>query len=205
MENLIKRHLFDNIKCYILLCVFFILGAVIGSRCSFGYDSSGLQYMTEFFDTSINLLRTTEPDFNLIFKTALESSFKNVLVVWLLGFTVIGTLIITLIIHKCGFMLGFLTGFLIRIYGLKGAGAAFIIIISQCALYVPALIFISCMAASFSGTLFRMITGKIKYKTNFKYYILRYFCYFLVVTAILVFYALLEAYGGGNLIKLYLK
>ena len=161
--------------------------------------------MTEFFDTSINLFKTTETDFNLIFKTAFESSFRNIIIVWLLGFTVIGTLIIAFIIHKLGFMLGFLTGFLIRIYGLKGVGAAFIIIISQSALYVPSLLFMSCMAAGFSGTLFRMITGKIKYKTNFKYYILRYFCYLLVVIVVLIFYAMLEAYGGGNLIKLYLK
>ncbi len=205
MESLVKKHLYDNIRGYLILLVCLLFGVALGSYCAFGYKESVAAYMKEFISSAEELFKSSEPDFNGVFKTAFESSFSDAILIWLLGFTVIGTVIIWLLVAKSGFMCGFISGFLIRLSGFEGFGMAAIIILAKCIVYIPAILFLGCMAAKFSVIIFKVITGRIKYRINLKYFILRYFCYLVVIVLVLVIYSLGEAYIVTNLLKLYLK
>ncbi len=205
MESLIKKHLYDNIRGYLILLAFLLIGTAAGSYCAFGYGESVAAYMKEFILSAEELFKTSALDLNGVFKTAFETSFLDAVSIWLLGFTVIGTVGIWLLIAKNGFMCGFITGFLIRLSGFEGFGMAAIIILIKCVIYIPAIMFLACMAAKFSIIIFRMITGRIKYRINLKYFILRYFCYLVIIVLVLVIYSLGEAYIVTNLLKLYLK
>jgi len=205
MESILKNHLKENRGCYLFLFLFFFFGTAFGAHYTKSYDAAGTEYMKEFFASVKSVYESSGPDFNNIFKEAFESSAKTSLIVWVLGFTVIGVAVILAVIFKCGFMCGFLSGFLINLYGAEGFGASAIVILAKCLIYVPVLIFLSCAAMKFSMTLIKMITGKIKYRTNFKYHILRYIFLAVAVVFILVIYALFEAYVGGNMLKVYLK
>lgn len=204
MENLIKKHISDNIKGYIFVVLFFVIGVIVGASLVNGYPEKTGEYMKEFFLSSKNIYSSSEPDLTGVFKAAMRNSLKNSVLVWGLGFTVIGAPVILLVILKCGFVSGFLCGFLFRIFSYKGLAAAGVIIFPQCLLYLPAMFFISCVSVKFSVTLLKMITGKTKYKVNLRYYILRYVFYGFSVSVIMIVYSLAEAYIGANILKLIL-
>lgn len=205
MESLLKKHLYDNVRGYIILLVFLLAGTAAGSYCAISYGESDLSYMKDFFSSARTLFKSSQLDLNGVFKASFESSVKDAAIIWLLGFTVIGTVGILILISKSGFMCGFVTGFLVRLSGFEGFGTAAIITFAKCVVYLPAMLFLSCMAAKFSITLFRMITGRIKYRINLKYFLLRYFCYLIIIVLVLVIYSLGEAYIVTNLLKLYLS
>lgn len=204
MEKFIKKHISDNIKGYIVIVLFFIIGVIAGASCVNGYPEKTGEYMKEFFLSSKNIYSATEPDLTGVFKAAMRSSLKNSFLVWGLGFTVIGAPIILFVILKCGFVSGFLCGFLLRIFAYRGLAVSGVIIFPGCLLYLPAMFFISCVAIKFSVTLLKMITGKTKYKINLRYYILRYVFYGLSIPVIMIVYSLAEAYLGANILKLIL-
>ncbi len=198
----IWSHFKENIISYILLFAFFMGGVIIGGYITKGYKSEDITILSDFFDESMSVFLVETPDYNSIFKNTFTGSVKDLAFVWILGFTVIGVPVIFLKALKTGFMMGFTSTFLISLYSSKGILISLALIFVKCIIYLPAIFFISVYAISLSSELVKIIFGRIKYKINFKYYILTYIMTFAMCVPIMVIYSLFEAYLTANVLVL---
>ena len=203
MIKAVKVYIKDNLKYMIPVVVFLIGGITLGAYTSFQYDQDAVKRTGDFFASVFALLKNGVPDAGSVFTKAFFNSLKITGSVWLLGFTVIGAAIILLIVMKCGFMMGYASSFLIRFFAFKGIAASVICVFSQCLFFIPALFFVSAEAMKLSGMLFSMITGKIRYRVNFKSYMIRYSFYLAAAVFAAAVYSASEAYIGASLLRLF--
>lgn len=198
----IRMHIRENLIPYILLFCFFVSGAVFGAYITRTYTNESISGLKGFFEEAFNIFKSSAPDYNGIFKSTFTGSLKEIFFIWISGFTVIGMPIIFFMTAKAGFMLGFTAAFIISFYSLKGILLAVILIFLKCFIYIPLIFIISVYGISLSKQLFKMMTGKIKYRTNFKYSILSYILTLCLSVPVIVLYSLSEAYLTSNLLKL---
>lgn len=197
MKKYIFDHLKENFKSYILIILFFISGIIMGSYTSVSYGSGVSGYMKEFFDSAGRILLTAPADSGAVFESTLSSSLKNILIIWILGFTVIGTAGTLFLILKSGFITGFTVCFLLDIYSFKGLPVAAASILFRCIFYFPLIFYISAESLKLSIILLKTVTGRIKYRTGIMNLILKYVAV-LVISALLgVIYSLSEGYAGS--------
>ena len=200
--NKIKEHIKDNLFSYIFLWAFFIIGVLFGGYILNSYKEEDAKGLITFFDDALLLFNQGTPNYNLIFKNTFFTSIKTVAFIWILGFTVAGLPVIFFINSKLGFMLGFVCSFLFSAYSYKGILYGATLIFSQCFIYVPLIFTVSVYAVSLSFTLTKMLFGKIRYKMNFKYYILNYLTVLCVTAIVTLLYSLCEAYLTSNILML---
>lgn len=115
-----KRHFENNFIVYFILFMFLIVGIIIGSilinRLEISENHKIIGYLSPVMDyiSNENLLSID------ILKVSLLSNFKFVLIIWLSGFTFIGTIIIPLMIGLKGMTIGFTVGLLVKQFGING-------------------------------------------------------------------------------------
>lgn len=198
----IKMHIRENLTAYIILFVFFVLGTVLGGYITGTYNKDSVLHLKEFFDESFGVFKGSTPDYNSIFKNTFASGVSELLFVWILGFTVIGLPVIFFISARAGFMLGFVGAFTVSIYSWKGILITLSLIGIKCLIYIPFLFLMSAKGISVSLLLTKMLFGKIRYRSDFKYTFLSYLSFLPVMLLVLILYSLLEAYLSANLIAL---
>lgn len=120
INNLSKRHLRNNFVLYFILSLSFIIGIFIGAILINKLSTEQSSKISNHFSWIFNFVK--EQDFNSIniFISSLLSNMKILFIVWILGLTSIGLLIIPLIIVWKGVAIGFTVGFLVKGFGMKG-------------------------------------------------------------------------------------
>ncbi len=203
-RDTIGYHFKNNMFQYIFLTVLFLLGILSGTYVVMEYDAADVKEVTLFMEDFLRFFSTETIDFHEIFKTSVWNMAKELLAVWLLGFTVVGILGIALLIFRRGFLIGFVSAFFIKVYTVKGIGISLCMFFTQAFFYLPFLMAMSVFAFELSILLFRMITGKMKYKTDIRKFIVFY-------TGIMIFamltgciYALCETYITPYFLKMLL-
>lgn len=198
----IKNHIREKLIFYIVLFVFFVIGAVFGAYITGTYNKESSIHLKEFFEEAFGIFKGANPDYNSIFKNTFASGISEIFFIWILGFTVIGLPFIFFISAKAGFMLGFTGAFTVSLYSWKGILITLSLIGVKCFIYIPALFAVSVEGISISLLLTRMLFGKIRYRTNFKYTVLNYTGLLFIALTVVVIYSLLEAYLSANLMLL---
>lgn len=118
IKNLSKRHFQNNFIMYFTISIFFLVGIIIGSilinRLTSEQNYRIINRYSWMFDY--------EPKKNQmdIFKSILFSNIKFTFIIWLIGLTSLGTLVIPLMISFRGGVIGFTVGFLIKEFGIQG-------------------------------------------------------------------------------------
>lgn len=198
----IKMHIRENLIVYIILFVFFVLGTVLGGYITGTYNKESILRLKDFFEEAFGIFKGATPDYNGIFKNTFATGISEIFFVWLLGFTVIGLPFIFFISAKAGFILGFTGAFTVSMYSWRGILIILSLICVKCIVYIPVLFAVSAEGISLSLLLTKMLFGKIRYRTNFKYTVLTYTGLLFVSLIIIVIYSLLEAYLSANLLLL---
>lgn len=201
VKETVRYHLRSNLFQYLFLSVLFLLGIISGTYVVMRYDMNEVKDVTVFMEDFFKIFSQGSVDSQAIFKTSVLHMTKEFLMIWLLGFTVIGVLGIVLLVFRRGFLIGFVSAFLIKVYTAKGIGISLILFSAQAVLYIPVLFVLSVFGFEFSLLLVHMVTGKIKYKTDIKKFILFYTCVMVCAVLIGCVYALSETYIVPYLLK----
>ena len=202
LSDKIAKHIRENLINYIILFVFFLLGVALGAYIYNCYSGEEAGVLKSFFDDSKDLYTNNPTDYKSIFQTTFFKTIKVDLLIWFLGFTIIGIPVVCLSVIKKGFSIGLICNFLITNYK-DGILIVAMIFFIQCVIRIPSMLALSNCSISLSSTLLKIVSGKIKYKVNLKSYIIIYGLVFVVIVFAAVLYGLLEAFFTGNLIKWY--
>lgn len=191
-----------NIVAYFFMTLIFVIGVVVGALAVRTLPDEQktelISYLHIFFT---DLSHGTE---NNISGTAMISSVmfnnaKTIILMWLLGFTIIGIPFVLFILFTRGFIIGFTVGFLVNEYVMRGLLFAFASVLPHNFFAIPAILVMGVSATKFSLLLVRRKTyGKI----NLWYEAIRYSMLGMIMLVVMLFSALLEVYISPVFMKL---
>lgn len=187
----------NNLKEYITISIIFLIGLLIGIIFINNLPVEQSEYITNYLQNSIfNLKDEQNIDKLLLLKDSITKNFSLVILLWFMGSTVIGIIIVYLIILFRSFCLGYTISSIIATFG-TGKGILFLL----SSMFIQNLIFIPCIISlGVSGIkLYRSIMQDRR-KENIKLEILRHTIFSIFIFGILILSSVLEAYVSTELL-----
>lgn len=150
----IHHHLKNQKSLYLFMIVLFMMGVIFGSIIVNTLDpvqkEGLLHYLGHFFD-GLKQDAIAEP--KVVFQHAIGDQLKTVGLLWILGLSVIGIPIVVIYIFLKGMVIGFTVGFLVNQLSWQGLWFAFVSVVPQNLLVIPAIIIVAVSGIHFSITL----------------------------------------------------
>lgn len=144
-----------NIVSYFIVILIFLIGIVMGAMAikvlPEAQKAELVQYLNIFFS---EIVQQTGSGSGILWAT-IGSNLKMILLIWVLGFTIIGIPFIFFLIFTRGFIIGFTVGFLVNEYVFRGLFFALVSIFPHNLLVVPLLLMTGVTAIRFSIRLIR--------------------------------------------------
>ena len=191
-----------NIVAYFFMILIFVIGIVVGALAvkilPDEQKTELINYLRIFFT---GLAQGTEDvaSSETMIGVVMFNNAKTVVLMWILGFTIVGIPFVLFILFTRGFIIGFTVGFLVNEYVMKGLLFAFASVLPHNLFAVPAILVLSVSATTFSLMLLRRKTyGKV----NIWYEAIRYSIVCMIILALMLFAALLEVYISPVFMKL---
>lgn len=194
--TIIKNHIYSNVKLYIIVSIFFLIGSVIGvifaNNVSLDTQSDINTYIQEFTES---LKNNCEIDTGNLLKRLIIKDIILTLFMWFMGCTLIGIPIVYLTIMFKGFSLSYTISSIILSFGV-GKGSLFCILsmLLQNIIIIPTMI---CLAVS--GVKVYKSVIKDKRKENIKLEIVRHTVLSVCMLMLLIFSSTVETYISTKL------
>lgn len=179
-KGLSKRHLQDNFLLYFILLISFVIGIVIGAILINRLNPEDKLGISSYLSMVVELMSSNGNKTIDIFKSSLFTNFRIALIIWGLGFFLIGIIIIPIIIGWKGIAIGFTVGFMVKEFGIKGFIFSLTSLLPHYLIILPGFITIGAISASNSINR-KKSHGKIAYKRNFVDYNTIFFIFFLLI------------------------
>lgn len=200
--EIIKKHIVQNYKEYVIIIIFFIIGIFLGVFfVNNTQDQQRLEihnYLNEFIEKlkngqTINLLE--------VLKSSVQDKILLTITIWFFATTIIGIPIVFGIVSYRGFCLGYTISSIISLMGFtKGFTFILITLIFQNIIFIPALI-----SLAVSGFKFYKAIIKDRRKENIKVEFIRHTIFSGLMLAILSVSCLIEAFISNNLLQSLVK
>lgn len=202
IKELILRHIYDNIKLYLIVIIILVVGIVAGVVFVNNTSAEEAQEIQNYITEFINLLKQgNRIDTGQLLKKSLGDNITLIIIMWLLGSTVIGIPIVMGIVLFRGFCIGYSVSAIIASIGVqKGILFFFTTMFLHNLIFIPVIICmtISCMR------LYKSIM-KDKRRENIKIEIIRHTLISIILGLLLVLAAFIESYVSTNLLMLSIK
>ena len=200
--NIIKEHIKNNIKEYLIISIIFLIGIVIGVIFINNTGEAEKTQINEYIITFIDCLKTDYAiDSNELLKSSITNNIILVILIWFMGMVVIGIPIVYAIILSRGFSLGYTMASAVAVLGV-GKGILFNII----TLLFQNIIFIPCLISlGVSGMKLYKSIMKDKRRENIKLEIIRHTAFCLFIGIILICSSFIEVYVSSNLLQIMVK
>lgn len=200
--KLIKEHVSNNSKEYIIVTLIFVIGIFLGVLFINNIQESQRNEISSYINNFTDKMKNTEDIKSIeLLKVSVKQNLLLALTIWFFGTTVIGIPIVFGITLYRGFCLGYTISACISVMGLS-KGLAFVIIslVLQNILFIPAL-----LALSVSG--FKLYKSIIKdnRKENIKIEIIRHTIFSLIMILILIVSSIIEVFVSVNSLKYLIK
>lgn len=197
--NIVKGHIQNNLKQYIIASVFFLVGIVIGVIFVNNTELETQEQVGNYITTFVNCLKT---DYQVDSINLLKSVIGNHIVfafsLWLMGCLVIGIPAVYALVTFKGFSLGYTISSILFTFGTgKGILFCLITLLLQNLLIIPAT-----LALAVSGMKLYKSIMKDKRKENIKIEIVRHTIFSVFILFILILSALVEVYGSNLLLNI---
>jgi len=198
IRNIIKEHIINNSKEYVIALLIFIIGIFIGVLFVNNMQESQKTESTTYLNNFINKLKDTEKLDNIeLLKTSISQNILLTLVIWFFGTTVIGIPIVFGIVLYRGFCLGYTISVCISIMGLsKGLIFVLISLLIQNIIVIPVV-----LALAVSGFKLYKSIMKDKRKENIKLEIVRHTIFSITMMIFLIVASLIEIFISTNILK----
>ncbi len=197
ITNLVIKHLQENIRAYVLVCIILLIGIVLGVFFVNNMQESQKQEVQEYLvDFTQAIKDGSKIDNGMLLRKTIGNNLTFTIFMWFVGSTVIGIPIMLGMVAFRGFCLGYTVSSSIAIWGV-GKGVLFFV----SSMLLQNLIFIPCMLAlAVSGIKLYKSIMKDKRKENIKFEIFRHTIFSLIILAVLIAAAFVETYISTTLL-----
>lgn len=191
-----------NIVAYFFMILLFIVGVVVGALAVRTLPDEQkielINYLHIFF-TGLTQGTENTTSGTMMISSVMFNNAKTVVLMWILGFTIVGIPFVLFILFTRGFIIGFTVGFLVNEYVMRGLLFAVASVLPHNFFAIPAILVMSVAATKFSLLLVRRKTyGKV----NLWYEAVRYSTLCMLMLIVMLFAALLEVYISPVFMKL---
>ena len=200
--KIIKEHVINNKKEYVIIFLIFVIGIFSGVFFINHLQETPKTEITNYLNQFIENFKELE-SINCIelLKNSMIQNIGLAIIIWFFGTTVIGIPIVFAIILYRGFCLGYTIALCITIMGLgKGISFVLVTLLLQNILLIPAI-----LALAVSGIKLYKSIMKDKTKENVKIEILRHTVFSTIMLIILVIASVIEIFISTNILKLVIK
>lgn len=197
--EIIKKHIKDNIKSYILVSLIMLIGIVLGVIFVNNMGVTQTQEVQSYLHEFVNNLKESKNINNTeLLNKSLKSNAILVFTMWFIGSTVVGIPLVVSIVGFRGFCIGYTVSSAIKTFG-TAKGIVFFLtsMMLQNLIFIPSII-----ALAVSGIkLYKSIT-KDKRKENIKLEIIRHTVLSFIILIVLIISSIIETYLSTNLLLL---
>lgn len=197
VNNLSKRHFRNNFIVYFVLSLSFIIGIFIGAILINRLNVKQSLKISNYFSWIFDFVKEQKLNSINIFITSLLSNIKVLFIIWILGLTSVGLLIIPLIIVWKGVAIGFTVGFLVKGFGLKGFTFSLAGLLPHYLFMIPGLLAIGAVGTSNSIYIGKGRRSKINQMDINEYSILMLLFFLIIIVGCCI-----EGYFTPYLIKI---
>ena len=197
--NLLLNHVENNLREYFVIGILFLIGLLAGIIFINNLSIEQSNYISNYLQTSILTLKNEQNiDKLFLFKDSIIKNFNLVLLLWFMGSTVIGIVIVYLIIILRGFCLGYTISSIIFTLG-TAKGSLFLVssMLIQNIIFIPCLISLGVSSIK----LYKSIMQDRR-KENIKLEIIRHTFFSIFIFTVLILSSVLEAYVSTKLLGL---
>lgn len=146
-----KQYMKDNLPLFIFVSVLFIIGVVFGAVMVNALSLEQKQEMTRHLGSFFQEINDgADFDSRQSFIQSFGMHMKWILLIWLFGLSVIGLPLILVLDFLKGVLIGFTVGYLVGQMSWKGMLFALVSVAPQNLIVIPAILFCSVAAMSFS-------------------------------------------------------
>jgi stage II sporulation protein M len=149
--KLIGQHVESQKSLYLFVTVLFMMGVIFGAVIVNTLDPAQkeglLGYLGHFFQ---GLAQNSIAEPGVALQHSIGDHLKTVGLMWILGLSVIGIPVLLLFIFLKGLVIGFTVGFLVSQLSWEGLWFAFVAVVPQNLLVIPAMIIVSVAGIHFS-------------------------------------------------------
>lgn len=200
--KIIKEHVINNKKEYIIIFLMFIIGIFSGVFFMNHLQEIPKTEITNYLNQFIEKFKELEKINSIeLLKNSVIQNIGLAIIIWFFGTTVIGIPVVFAIILYRGFCLGYTISLCITIMGLgKGISFVLVALVLQNILLIPAI-----LGLAVSGIKLYKSIVKDKTKENVKIEILRHTVFSIIMLIIVVIASVIEIFMSTNLLKLVIK
>lgn len=196
--EIIKEHVINNKKEYMIVSLLFIIGIFLGVLFVNNVQDAQKLEITTYLNTFIDKMKNTE---NLNYMELLKNSIgQNILlaiVLWFFGTTVIGIPVVFGVVLYRGFCLGYTIAVCITMIGLpQGILFVLILLLLQNIVFIPAT-----LALAVSGFKLYKSIIKDRNKENIKIEVVRHTIFSFIMLLLLVLSSVIEIFLSTNFFK----
>lgn len=200
--NIIVSYIQKNSREYLIASIIFIIGILLGIVFVNNLNTIQTDEITEYLTGAVASLKESESLSTLvILKSSIQNNILLVIILWLMGSTVIGLLLVFLIVCFKGFCLGYTISSIVFVLG-TGKGVILFLI----NMFLKNIISIPCIIAlTVSGMKVYKSIMQDRRKENIKLEIIRHTIFAAFILALLIFSSFLEVYVSQVILKYCIK
>lgn len=201
-NSIIKTHIENNLREYAIASIIFIIGILFGVIFINNLNDTQNNEIRNYINTSIENLKESQDINQLLFiKERIKENLTFVILLWLMGSTVIGLLLVYIIVAFKGFCLSYTIS---AIFHVLNNGKTIAMLVST--MLLKNIIVIPCtIALAVSGMKVYKSIMQDRRKENIKLEILRHTGFSIFILIILILSSLIEVYLSQLILKCCVK
>ena len=201
-NSIIKTHIENNLREYAIASIIFIIGILFGVIFINNLNDTQNNEIGNYINTSIENLKESQDINQLLFiKETIKENLTFVILLWLMGSTVIGLLLVYIIVAFKGFRLSYTIS---AIFHVLNNGKTIAMLVST--MLLKNIIVIPCtIALAVSGMKVYKSIMQDRRKENIKLEILRHTGFSIFILVVLILSSLIEVYLSQLILKCCVK
>lgn len=201
-NSIIKTHIENNLREYAIASIIFIIGILFGVIFINNLNDTQNSEIGNYINTSIENLKESQDINQLLFiKETIKENLTFVILLWLMGSTVIGLLLVYIIVAFKGFCLSYTIS---AIFHVLNNGKTIAMLVST--MLLKNIIVIPCtIALAVSGMKVYKSIMQDRRKENIKLEILRHTGFSIFILVVLILSSLIEVYLSQLILKCCVK
>ena len=201
-NSIIKTHIENNLREYAIASIIFLIGILFGVIFINNLNDTQNNEIGNYINTSIENLKESQDINQLLFiKETIKENLTFVILLWLMGSTVIGLLLVYIIVAFKGFCLSYTIS---AIFHVLNNGKTIAMLVST--MLLKNIIVVPCtIALAVSGMKVYISIMQDRRKENIKLEILRHTGFSIFILIILILSSLIEVYLSQLILKCCVK
>ncbi len=200
--EIIKEHVRNNKKEYMLVALLFVIGIFLGVLfVNYAQEAQKLE-MTTYMNHFIDKMKQIESLNHMeLLKNSIGQNILLAIVLWFFGTTVIGIPVVFGMVLYRGFCLGYTIAVCISLMGLpQGIWFVLILLLLQNILFIPVM-----LALAVSGFKLYKSIIKDRNKENVKIEVVRHTIFSFIMLLLLIVSSVIEIFFSMNILKSLIK